>query len=208
MRADLARRRRPLAAVIWCGLILLATAMGMLANAYRPIDDVVASARFSILPRTASQTLTVVEIDSRSLTAAKAWPWDRRRYAQAIDNLIAAGATLVAVDVDFSAPSNPASDQALAAAVSRHPGEVALATFEQMESYGAGETRRSGNRPIGPLLNDALLASVNVPVDADGRVRHYAYGASDEAPPSVAALLADAPVRQGAFTVDFGIKQK
>ncbi|MEW6539134.1 MAG: EAL domain-containing protein [Pseudomonadota bacterium] len=208
MRADLARRRRQLSTVIWCGLILLATAMGMLANAYRPIDDVVASARFSILQRAASQTLTVVEIDSRSLTAAKAWPWDRRRYAQAIDNLMAAGATLVAVDVDFSAPSNPASDEALAAAVSRHPGQVALATFEQMESYGAGETRRSGNRPIGPLLNDALLASVNVPVDADGRVRHYSYGASEDAPPSVAALLADAPVRQGAFTVDFGIKQQ
>lgn len=200
--------RRRLSVVIWSVLILAFAGIGMLANAFRPLDDVIASARFSVLERPASQSLTIVEIDSRSLIAAEAWPWDRRRYAQAIDNLILAGATLVAVDVDFSAPSNPASDQALAAAVSRHPGQVALATFEQMESYGAGERRRSGNRPIAPLLNDSLLASVNVPVDGDGRVRHYDYGASDEAPPSVAALLADAAVRQGAFTVDFGIEQK
>jgi diguanylate cyclase len=178
--ADLMRSARARAGVLSL-LILCVVATGVSVGAFRPIDDVIAATRFAILDRQGGQTLTVVEIDSKSLADAGAWPWDRRRYAQAIDNLILAGATLVAVDVDFSAPSNPASDQALAAAVSRHPGQVALAAFEQMESYGAGETRRSGNRPIAPLLNDSLLASVNVPVDGDGRVRHYDYGGPDEA---------------------------
>ena len=204
--ADLMRSARARAGVLSL-LILCVVATGVSVGAFRPIDDVIAATRFAILDRQGGQTLTVIEIDSKSLAAAGAWPWDRRRYAQAIDNLFEAGATLVAIDVDFSAPSNPSSDAALAAAVSRRPGQVALATFEQMDSYGAGERRVWGNRPIAPLLKDSLLASVNVPVDGDGRVRHYDYGGPDDGPPSVAALMANAPKRDGAFTVDFGIDQ-
>ena len=204
--ADLNRSAR-VRAIVLSLLLLFVVGTGMSVGAFRPIDDVIAAARFAILERQAGQTLTVVEIDSKSLEAAGAWPWDRRRYAQAIENLFKAGATLVAIDVDFSAPSNSSSDAALAQAVSLRPGQVALATFEQMESYGAGERRVYGNRPIEPLLKDSLLASVNVPVDGDGKVRHYDYATLGDGPPSVAALLADAPARQGAFTVDFGIDQ-
>lgn len=204
---DFAPSRR-IRAGAWSLLILCVVAAGVFVGSFRPIDDVIAAARFAVLQRAGGQSLAIVEIDSRSLATAGAWPWDRRRYAQAIDNLAGAGAALVVLDVDFSAPSDPRSDEALAAAVSRHPGQVVLATFEQMDSYGAGEVRKSGNQPIAPLLKDALLASVNVPVDDDGRVRRYDYGSADELRSSAAALMADVSPRHGAFTVDFGIDRK
>ena len=154
-------------------LLLGAIGAALISGALRPLDDALSGLRFAASDRSASQTLTVVEIDSRSLRAAGAWPWDRSRYAEAIDTLMDAGATLVAVDVDFSAPSNAAADQTLAEAISRHPGQVVLPSFIQNDTYGARSSGLVETTPIPALRRDALLATVNVPVDEDGKVRSY-----------------------------------
>jgi len=193
--------------LFWATLIIVVVSMALLSGFLRPVSDALAGVRFRLTDREASQTLTVVEIDSRSLQAAGAWPWDRQRYATAIDNLVEAGATLVAFDVDFSAPSQTAADAELAAAVSRHPGQVVLANFLQKESYGSRDSAVGENTPIPSLRQDALLASVNVPVDVDGKVRSYDVTPSGASQPSLAAVVAG---RSGgtSFDIDFGVDHR
>ena len=184
-------------------ILLLVSAMLWLGG-LRVVDDVLDRLRFQAVQRAASQSLTIVEIDARSLEAVGSWPWQRERYAEIIDRLIADGATLVAFDVDFSASSDGGSDGALAQALSRHPGQVALGTFQQKESYVGGHDGLVENTPIAPLIPDALVASVNVPVDEDGTVRRYAFDSLSGLHASVASLLAGA-TRSGEFAIDYGI---
>ena len=182
--------------------ILGAVAVTMALGWLRPADDLLDALRFNSAPSAATQSLAIVEIDARSVEAAGSWPWERERYGVAIDRLIEAGATLVAFDIDFSAASDTGSDAALARAVARHPGQVALGAFVQTSTYAAGERALVENRPIDALTHDALIASVNVPVDSDGEVRRYAYSSSDHA--SIGATLAGV-TRAGDFTIDYGI---
>ena len=186
-RASNALRRWGPALVI-AALVAVAAGNGLL----RPLDDGLATLRFDILRREPSRTLTVVEIDAASLRAAGRWPWGRERFAQAIDNLEAAGAQVVAFDVDFSTVSSPEADRRLKEAINRKPGSVVLPTFIQPASSapGAGLIETS---PLAALSADALVASVNVPVDSDGRVRRYDRGviAADGYRPSIGSLLAE-----------------
>lgn len=182
----------------------VAYAMGVL----RPIDDSLAQLRFQLLQRPASHSLTVVEIDVDSLRAAGAWPWSRERFARAIDNLSAAGAQVVGFDVDFSARSTPEADQALGAAIRQRPGQIVLPTFVQTAGLGTTQ-RRTDSRPIESLSDQAILASVNVPVDSDGRVRRYRYGfgtGEGERPSMGATLAGQPPGSTGAFLIDYGIR--
>lgn len=180
-----------------------------LSGALRPVGDALGALRFETVRRHASQTLTVVEIDPASLRAAGRWPWGRERFARAIDNLEAAGAESVAFDVDFSATSSPEADRALAAAVDRRPGAVVLPTFVQRLSSAAPNALVETS-PLEAVSREAVLASVNIPVDGDGRVRRYYYGfgAGEGYRESMGPLLAGAPPqRTDPFLIDYGISR-
>lgn len=188
-------------------LILAIVGLALSFGVLRPIDDLFNGWRFDTVRSEASKGLVIVEIDSRSLSRAETWPWERERYADVIDGLLSAGATLVAIDVDFSAASDAQSDAALAEVISRHPGQVTLGSFRQMDSYGAGEGRVVQNLPIPMLMRDALVASVNVPVDEDGEVRRYEYQSPSGQRASLAANLAGV-TREGEFAIDYGIDRR
>ncbi|WP_309643020.1 EAL domain-containing protein [Phenylobacterium sp.] len=205
----LSRRLRGLPP-LWApgAVIALLVAIASFGGVLAPIDDGLATLRFDMVRRAPSQTLTVVEIDAASLRAAGRWPWGRDRFARAIENLQAAGAKTVAFDVDFSTVSSPDADQRLKAAVNRQPGAVVLPTFIQR---GANEAEAGfiETAPLASLAADALVASVNVPVDRDGRVRRYSRGvASGEIyRPSMGSVLADAPFgATGMFLIDYGVR--
>ncbi|MBP9756401.1 MAG: CHASE2 domain-containing protein, partial [Phenylobacterium sp.] len=100
--------------------------LAMMTGALTPIEDGLATLRFKALQRAPSHQITVVEIDVPSLRAAGRWPWGRDRFATAIGNLQAAGAKVVAFDVDFSANATAATDKALAEAIGARPGSVIL----------------------------------------------------------------------------------
>jgi len=191
--------------------VLLITAIAALAyatGALRPIDDSLAQLRFNLVQRPASDTLTVVEIDVDSLRAAGSWPWSRQRFARAIENLSAAGAQVIGFDVDFSARSSLEADQALATAIGSRPGQVVLPTFVQTAGRG-GVRRQVDTQPIERLSRQAVLASVNVPVDADGRVRRYrhGFGEGEGQRPSMGSILAGKrPDTTGSFLIDYGIR--
>jgi adenylate cyclase len=70
--------------------------------------------------------IVIVGIDDASFRElGEQWPFPRSLHAEAIDQL--RGARAIAYDVQFTEPSNPADDQALAAAIERS-GKVVLAT--------------------------------------------------------------------------------
>lgn len=189
-------------------LLVATAALAYLTGLLRPLDDGLARLRFNLLERPASDTLTVVEIDPASLRAAGTWPWGRERFARVIDNLTAAGAEVVALDVDFSARSTDAADQAFGEAIRRRPGQVVLPTFVQTRG-SRGESLQAIINPLAQFTGEAVLASVNVPVDSDGRVRRYryAFGATEGDRASMAAVLAGAPPGvSGAFLIDYGIR--
>ncbi len=74
------------------------------------------------------EDVMVVGIDERSFNElGEQWPFPRRLHGEAIDRLKADGARVIAYDVQFTEPSNPADDNALADAIAR-AGNVVLAT--------------------------------------------------------------------------------
>lgn len=201
----LARRFR---SVLGLGTVAVTVALAMATGVLVPLEDGLATLRFKGVQRPTSHQITVVEIDVPSLRAAGRWPWGRDRFATAIANLQAAGAKVVAFDVDFSAHAAPEADRMLARAIAQQPGSVILPTFVQPASRADGESKLVETSPLRGLSAEALLASVNVPVDADGRVRRYAYGfgeASDYRQ-SMAASLAGVPnQRNDTFLIDYGM---
>ena len=202
-RPDFTARVRSAVGVL---LITTCAALAYGLGVLHPIDDALSQWRFRLLERPPSATLTVVEIDAESLRAAGAWPWSRERFARVIDNLNGAGAQVVGLDVDFSAPSTATADDALATSVRRWPGQVILPTFDQQVGRGADRSQIS-TRPIEALAKDAVLASVNVPVDSDGRVRRYRLGFETGAGlrPSMAATLLGRQPDAGDFLIDYGV---
>lgn len=51
--------------------------------------------------------ITLVDIDDGSIRSVSGWPWPRRRYAQLIDNLSAAGAKAIVLDLVLAEPTSP-----------------------------------------------------------------------------------------------------
>lgn len=193
-----------LRSAIGVALVTACAALAAQVGALHPLDDALSQWRFQLLKRPPSATLTVVEIDAESLRAAGTWPWGRDRFARVIDNLNGAGAKVVGLDVDFSARSSTAADEALAATVRRWPGQVIMPTFVQA---GRGPDGRTiSTRPLDALTEDVVLASVNVPVDADGRVRRYKLGFDTPAGPrpSMAATLLGRSPDSSEFLIDYG----
>ncbi|USI72776.1 putative bifunctional diguanylate cyclase/phosphodiesterase [Sphingomonas morindae] len=159
--------------------------------------------RAGLRPRAASGALVFVDIDARSLAAFGHWPWPRDRYVETIARLNRAGVQTIAFDVDFSSPSQPAQDAALAQAIARSRAPVLLPTFRQASSEGS--RREVENLPIPILRDKAQLAAVNIFADPDGVVRSYLYGVitAGVPRPSIGAMLADAPGRAGGgFPID------
>ena len=203
-----AARRVAFSGLLW---IALAIAFAMGTQVLRPIEDGLDKLRFDLLRRAPSQAITVVEIDVPSLRAAGRWPWGRDRFATAIANLENAGAKVIGFDVDFSARSSTEADKALAAAVSAKPGAVILPTFVQPMALADGSARMVETSPLQGVAQDALLASVNIPIDDDGRVRRYQFGfGRDETyRPSMAAALAETPGQlAGGFLIDYSVRSR
>ncbi len=107
------------------------------------------------------------------LEPLKTWPWKREAYAKVINQLMAAGAKSVALDIVFDLPSSygQADDEKLRQALQDYAGRVTLAA-----SYEDDTTRQGGlTQLIQPnsffQTNPMSVGSINYPMEADGRVR-------------------------------------
>jgi adenylate cyclase len=113
--------------------------------------------------------VVLVGLDSRTISAFGRPPLRRSIHARVMDRLHAAGARVIAYDLRFQSRTAPREDRALIRAVSRDR-PVVLGTFEQ------------DGKPIPvpagyphPERIGAVLASLGVPTDADGKVRRLLY---------------------------------
>ncbi|HWZ38729.1 MAG TPA: EAL domain-containing protein [Bradyrhizobium sp.] len=187
-------------------LVVIALAMVLASGWHDALRNALADLRFASLHRQASGDIMVVAIDAPSIEKVGVWPWPRLLHANLIRQLERAGVRDIAFDVDFSAPSDAASDREFAAALKDAAGSVVLPAFKQP---GADTNAIHINRPLKPFAGESWTAVVNVAVEPDGRVRQYPFGEKldGEFLPSMAAVLAgkynskDAP-----FLIDFSIR--
>jgi len=189
-------------------LVLCILAAALLTGVHRTLHDALTDARFKWSPRAATGEIVLVAIDTASIEAIGVWPWPRQLHAGLIDRLEQAGTRDVVFDVDFSSPSNPESDRALAEALQRAGGSIVLPVFRQAVTRQK-DAAIHVNRPLPQFDAHAWSAIVNVAVEPDGLVRRYSFGETVDGVflPSVGALLAgkyeskEAPLR-----IDFSIQ--
>ena len=172
-------QRRKLATLI--GVAILAAGVGILAYATHLLgrsELQTINARFSIRGKQAPPPdVVLVAINPFTLDEMRnhhekgEFPFPRRYDATVIDNLRAAGARVIAVDIEFSHPTDPHDDEALASAVEQARGKTVLATTEvraggQTEVLGGSEELRN----LG-----ARAAYVGLPRDSDGALRRFPF---------------------------------
>ena len=180
----------------WVIVPLLAALAGLtllFAGGGGAIDRTLREARDQWRMHPASGQVGIVEIDAKSLRALDQWPWPRRHHAVLVDRLVAAGAGLIAFDVNFEVQSNPEDDKAFAAALERAGGAVALPAFERCEDELCSVISEAV--PYNLFRDHAFLGGVTADPDLDGVVRRLPLGTftSGTPRPSMASLLAEAP---------------
>jgi CHASE2 domain-containing sensor protein len=90
-----------------------------------------ADLRFAWQSRQASGNIVVIGIDAPSIEKVGVWPWPRSLYAELLRQLEKADVQDIALDVDFSTPSDAVSDDSFAAALASVGGSVVLPSFQQ-----------------------------------------------------------------------------
>jgi len=187
--------------------VVVALAIVLLSGLHGALRNTLVDLRFTWEARQASGDIVVVAIDAPSIDKIGVWPWPRRLHADLLRRLESAGVRDVVFDIDFSTPSDPASDQAFAEALENAGGSVVLPTFRQP---GAGNGSAIHiNRPLKIFADHSWSAVVNVRVEPDGRVRRYLFGEMLDGRflPSMGALLAGEHAKhREPFLIDFGIR--
>ena len=190
-------------------LVVTALAVVLMSGWHDAFRNALADLRFRFLQRDAGGDITVVAIDAPSIEKIGVWPWPRRLHAELLRELEKAGVRDIAFDVDFSAPSDPASDRDFVEALRGAAGSVILPSFQQPAADPANPAALHINRPLKPFADQSWAALVNIGIEPDGRVRRYPFGAKlgGEYLPSMAAMLAGHYTSKAApFLIDFGIR--
>jgi adenylate cyclase len=118
-----------------------------------------------------SPNIVVVGIDDETLQTYGQWPLPRDLYAQALDNLAAAGAQVVGFDILFV--DSTQYDEQLAIAM-QNAGNVvvAMAGTQGAEGNGNGLVFDNFVVPTMPILEAAAeIGHANIIPDSDGKVR-------------------------------------
>jgi adenylate cyclase len=159
---------------------LLAGGLGVVAYAthlLRRSELQSIDARFAIRGRQRPHPdIVLVQIDTatfnelRQQGLASEWPFPRRYDARLIDNLRRAGARTIALDLEFTHPTDKQDDEALVGAIERAHGKVVLATTEVGPH---GSTPVLGGEPLLREIG-ARVGHVGLVEDTDGRVRRAA----------------------------------
>jgi PAS domain S-box-containing protein len=190
--------------------VVVALAIVLASGWHGTLRNALTDLRFAWQSRQASGDIVVVAIDAPSIEKIGVWPWPRRLHADLLRRLEGADVKDVVFDVDFSTPSDVASDQAFAEALRAAGGSVVLPSFKQSATDGGNATAVHINRPLHQFGNHSWSAIVNVAVEPDGLVRRYPFGEKldGEFLPSMGAVLAGRYSTGNAppFLIDFSIR--
>ena len=111
------------------GILFWAVLISFTLGAIRfgePLEAIPRAIRDTIRAHPASGKIVVVAKDDASVTTNTNQPFPRRDDAKVIDRLFAMGTKRVFFDQAFGFPTNTADDDAMTAALARHPGRVFL----------------------------------------------------------------------------------
>ena len=152
------RSARRLRLLMFAGTAAVLTGFVLAAYAANVIDDSeldTVDGRFAVRgDLDPPNDVVIVGIDERSFNElGEQWPFPRSLHAEAIDRLEADGAEAIAYDVQFTEPSNPTDDQALADSIALARNVVLAATAVddrgRTNVFGGGDVLRSLNTRAG-----------------------------------------------------------
>ena len=189
---------------LWGGVAVL-----YLGGALEVVEVALIDTRFKLVTRTAHPNLVLVKIDSISLDEVGVWPWPRSLHAIVLERLLAAGATKVAFDIDFSSRSGEEEDARLEEALRHARGRVILPVFLQFRDHAGGAPEIDATEPLPRFRDHVVTASVNIRPDRDGMVRRMSLAASWEGRPvpTLAGILAASrAVAPDPYYIDYGIR--
>jgi adenylate cyclase len=155
-------------AAVAAALAIVAYATGLLKQLELQSVD----ARFSVRgTQERPNDIVVVGVDDVTFDQLGVqWPFPRRLHARLIDQLRKAGAKAIAVDIQFTEPTDPRNDNALIEAIARKHG-IVLATTEVEPG---GRTRVLGGDQVLDEVG-ARAANGNYKVDPGGAIRKMQY---------------------------------
>ena len=191
-------------------LVACALAIVLWGAPTHSLQNVLSDWRFRATERQPTGDVVVVAIDPKSIAQIGVWPWRRSLHARLLAKLQSAGVSEIAFDIDFSTPSDPGEDNALAKALGEAGGSAILPAFGQTVHDAAGNSSLFVNRPISLFADRSWSALVNVEIEPDGLVRRYPFGevCSGRFEPAMAAMLAGQYEQAlPPFLIDFGIRE-
>jgi len=159
-------------------VVLVAAALGVVAystNLMRALELQSVDARFGVRgTQERPDDIVVVGVDDTTFgDLGLQWPFPRHFHARLIDQLRQAGAKTIAIDIQFTEPTEPREDNALIEAIARSPGVVLSTT----ETDRAGESNVFGGEEVVREIH-ARAANTVVRPDPGGTYRkmHYEEG--------------------------------
>ena len=111
--------------------VVVALAIVLSSGWHGTLRNALTDLRFAWMSRQAISDIVVIAIDAPSIDKIGIWPWPRRLHADLLRQLEIAGVRDIVFDVDFSTPSDAASDQAFVEALRSAGGSVVLPSFKQ-----------------------------------------------------------------------------
>ena len=185
---------------------MIALAIVLAGGWHNSLRHALADLRFAWQSRQASGDIVVIAIDASSIDRIGVWPWPRLLHAELIRQLQKADVQDIALDVDFSTPSDASSDRDFAEALQSAGGSVVLPSFQQPRT---DRMTLHVNRPLQQFAEHSWPALVNVEVGSDGLVRRYPFGEKLDGKfvPAMAAVLAGQyDEKRTPFLIDFSIR--
>jgi diguanylate cyclase (GGDEF)-like protein/PAS domain S-box-containing protein len=185
---------------------MIALAIVALGGWHGGLRHDLADLRFAWQSRQASGDVVVIAIDAPSIDKVGVWPWPRLLHSELIRQLQKADVQDIALDIDFSTPSDAASDRNFAEALESAGGSIVLPSFQQPHT---DRKNLHVNRPLPQFAEYSWPALVNVEVGPDGLVRRYPFGETIEGKfvPAMAAVMAGQyDERRAPFLIDFSIR--
>ena len=175
------RRIRTLMLLSAAAVIVVLGVTAQATNVLRRIDLGTVNTRFAVRGKQKPPPVVVVTIEDKTITKkGGTWPMNRHRHAAVIRNLHAAGAKVIAYDVQFTEPSGDtaededANNNLVEAVRSAYPTMVMATT----EVEAGGRTGIFGGAD-GLAYSRATPSNSNYLNDPDGKIRRMGFKLQD-----------------------------